>query len=285
MALLATLDLWEALLLGLVEGLTEFLPVSSTGHLLLTQRLLGLPRTPALDAFVVVIQLGAILAVLGLYRTRVAQLGRGLAGRDPAGLRLLARIVLAFLPAALFGLLVERPVERHLYGLWPITAAWALGGLLLLALAKRGPRPADDEGGRGGQGLAALSVRGALLIGLFQCAALLPGTSRSLAALVGGLVAGLSLAAAVEFSFLLGLLTLGAAALWKGLSHGPALLEGLGAPALLAGTLAAAVAAALSVSFLVRWTRRHGLAPFGWYRLGLAALVASLLALGVLEAA
>lgn len=284
MVLLATLDLWEALLLGLVEGLTEFLPVSSTGHLLLTQRLLGLARTPALDAFVVVIQLGAILAVLGLYRSRVGQLGRGLVGREPAGLHLLARIVLAFLPAALFGLWVEGPVERHLYGLWPITAAWALGGGLLLALARNGLEPAARAGGSRGAPLEALNVRGALLIGLFQCAALLPGTSRSLVALVGGLVAGLSLAAAVEFSFLLGLLTLGAAALWKGLSHGPALLEGLGGPALIVGMGAAAVAAALSVSFLVRWTRRHGLAPFGWYRLGLAALVASLLALGVLEA-
>jgi len=285
MTLLAALDLWEALLLGLVEGLTEFLPVSSTGHLLLTQRLLGLARTPALDAFVVVIQVGAILAVLGLYRTRVAQLGRGLVGRDPSGARLLARLVLAFLPAALFGLLVERPVERHLYGLWPITAAWALGGLLLLALVRRVPAAVEQEGGRGGPLLAALSLRGALLVGLFQCAALLPGTSRSLVTLVGGLVAGLSLAAAVEFSFLLGLLTLAAAALWKGVSHGPAMLEGLGAPALLVGMGAAAGAAALSVSFLVRWTRRHGLGPFGWYRLGLAGLVTALLVLGVLDPA
>ena len=145
MALLATLDLWEALLLGLVEGLTEFLPVSSTGHLLLTQRVLGLARTPALDAFVVVIQVGAILAVLGLYRPRVAQLGRGLLGGDVAGRRLLLCLVLAFLPAALFALLVERPVERHLYGLWPITAAWALGGLLLLALARGLREPAGRE--------------------------------------------------------------------------------------------------------------------------------------------
>jgi len=284
MTVLASLDLWEALLLGLVEGLTEFLPVSSTGHLLLTQRLLGLERTPALDAFVVVIQVGAILAVLGLYRARVTQMARGLLGREPAGARLLARLALAFLPAAIFGLLVEKPVERHLYGLWPIAAAWAAGGLLLLALARR---PAEIPGGSGGAralGLEALSVRGALWVGVFQCAAMLPGTSRSLVTLVGGLVVGLSLAAAVEFSFLLGVLTLGGAALWKVSSQGPAMLEGLGGAALVAGTLGAAVAAALSVSFLVRWTAHHGLAPFGWYRLGLAAGVAALLLTGVLSA-
>lgn len=269
------MDAWEALLLGLVEGLTEFLPVSSTGHLLLTQRLLGAPRDAAHDAFVVVIQFGAIAAVLGLYRVRAAQAVRGLLGRDPQGLRLLGLLLVAFLPAALFGVLVQGPIERRLFGLWPVTAAWALGGGLLLAMGRR--RDA------GGLALEQLSVRGAWIVGACQCAALLPGTSRSLAALVGGLLAGLSLAAAVELSFLLGVLTLGAAAAWKGLQHGDALLGQVGAAALALGFGTAAIAALVSVRWLRSWAAAHGLAPFGWYRIGLAVVVTVLLLAGVME--
>jgi undecaprenyl-diphosphatase len=281
--MLAALDPWEAVLLGLVEGVTEFLPVSSTGHLLLAQRALGLERSGALDAFVVVVQLGAILAVLGLYRARVGQMVRGLLGRDAAGARLARRVLLAFVPAGVLGLLLEGPVERHLFGLWPVTAAWAVGGVLLLLVGRRvGPQARVASGGSGAAGdeLEALSVRGALLIGAFQCVALVPGTSRSLVSLLGGIVAGLSLAAAVEFSFLLGGLTLAAAAGWKILTQGPALLEGLGSNALVLGSVAAALAAAASVAFLAAWVRRHGLGLFGWYRLALAALVAGLLLSG-----
>jgi undecaprenyl-diphosphatase len=269
------MDAWEALLLGVIEGLTEFLPVSSTGHLLLAQRFLGLPRDAAHDAFAIVIQLGAIAAVLGLYRARVAQMGRGLLGRDPAGLRLLGLLLVAFLPAGLLGVLVERPLERHLFGLWPITAAWAVGGGLLLAMGRRAILH--------GRPLAELTVRGAWIVGFCQCAALLPGTSRSLVALVGGLLAGLTLAAAVELSFLLGVLTLGAAAVWKGTKHGDALLHDVGTQALVLGFLAAALAALVSVRWLRAWVASHGLAPFGWYRLGLAVVVTALLLAGVVD--
>lgn len=282
------LEAWQALVLGVVEGLTEFLPVSSTGHLLLAQRALGLPSSQAMADFVVLVQPGAILAVLGIYRARLVQVLAGVAGRDAAGLRLLGQLLLAFLPAAVLGLLAGRAIEKHLYGLWPITAAWALGGVALLALARlprAQPAPPDAPSAPGRRGLLELGWRGALVVGAFQCAALLPGTSRSLATLVGGLVAGLSLAAAVEFSFLLGVVTLGAAAAWKCLSRGPAMWEGIGPLPLLVGVLAAAVSAALSVAFLMAWVRRHGLGAFGTYRLVLAAVVAALLLAGWLPAA
>lgn len=269
----------EALLLGVVEGLTEFLPVSSTGHLLLAERALGLPRTAALDAFTVVVQVGAILAVVGLYRARVAASVQGLLGRHPEGRRLVRHLVLAFAPAALAGLLLEARIERHLFGLWPVVAAWALGGVLLLALAPRlQARRANSQGGE----LESLRPAGALVIGLAQCLALWPGTSRSLVTLLGGLLVGLSLPAAVEFSFLLGVLTLAAAAGHKLLHHGPGLLAQVGLPALGLGLLAAGLSAAVAVGALTRWVRTHSLAPFGWYRLALAAGVALLLASGVL---
>jgi undecaprenyl-diphosphatase len=277
MAAHGPLEPLEAILLGVVEGLTEFLPVSSTGHLLLAQRALGLERTPALDAFVVVVQVGAILAVLGLYRARTAQLCRGLVGRDAVGTSLLVRLALAFLPAVVLGLVSERAIERHLFGLWPITVAWAVGGVLLILLARR-PTRADARP------LEALTLQGALLVGTFQCAALLPGTSRSLVTLLGGLVAGLTLGAAVEFSFLLGVVTLAAAAAWKLVTQGGPLLAEVGGQALALGSVAAAVSAAGAVAFLAAWVRRHGLAPFGWYRLALAGVVAALLLAGRLPA-
>lgn len=282
------LEAWQALVLGVVEGLTEFLPVSSTGHLLLAQRALGLPSSQAMADFVVLVQPAAILAVLGIYRARMLQLLRGLAGRDAAGRRLLGQLVVAFLPAAVLGLLAERAIERHLFGLGPVTVAWALGGVALLALARlpqAQPVPPGTPPAQGRRDLLALGWAGALLVGAFQCAALLPGTSRSLATLVGGLVAGLSLAAAVEFSFLLGVLTLGAAAAWKCITRGPELWSGSSAAGLLVGSLAAAVSAGLSVAFLLAWVQRRGLAVFGWYRLLLAALVAALMLAGLLPAA
>ncbi len=269
----------EALVLGVVEGLTEFLPVSSTGHLLLAERALRLPPTPALHAFTVVIQAGAILAVLGLYRDRVASAARGLLGRDPEGARLAARLLLAFLPAALLGLLLEEVIERHLFGLWPVVAAWAAGGALLVGTGAR--LRAGAPAGAGAP-LAGLGARQALVIGCVQCLALWPGVSRSLAALLGGLLVGLSLPAAVEFSFLLGVLTLGAAAGYKALAQGGALLGEVGLGALLLGLGCAWLSAVVAVRALTRWVTTRSLTPFGWYRLALAALVAALLLGGVL---
>lgn len=271
----------EALVLGAVEGLTEFLPVSSTGHLLLTERVLRLPSTSALDAFTVVVQVGAIVAVLGLYRARVRQSVRGLLGRDAGGLALVRNLALAFAPAAVAGLLLDKRIEQHLFGLWPVAAAWAVGGALLLGLA---PRLLRHQAAGRGRGLEHLGAGGALTIGLMQCLALWPGTSRSLAALLGGLLAGLSLPAAVEFSFLLGVLTLGAAAGYKGLTHGRVLVEQVGAVPLALGFAAAALTAALAVKALTAWVRTRSLAPFGWYRLALAAVVAALLLSGTLAA-
>jgi undecaprenyl-diphosphatase len=257
---------------------TEYLPVSSTGHLLLAERALGLPRSVDLDAFTIAIQLGAIVAVLGLYAGRVRGVARGLLGRDPSGLRLARTLLVAFVPAAAVGLLAEGWIERHLYGLWPIVVAWFVGGVAILLVSwRRRGRPVAP-----GLGLETMTLWMALGIGFAQCAALWPGTSRSLVSIVGGVLVGLRLAAAVEFSFLLGVLTLGAATGWKLLRHGDVMLERIGPAALAVGFVASAVTAALAVVGFVRWLERRGLAVFGVYRVALAVVVAILLVTRVL---
>lgn len=270
------MELWQALILGLVEGLTEYLPVSSTGHLLVTQRLLGIRESEAANAYAIAIQAGAIVAVLGLYRRRVVELCEGLVGRNVAGQRVLIALVVAFLPAAVVGVLFDEAIERYLFGAWPVVAAWAVGGVVLLAVGRR----LKD---RAGTPLESLTVLGALGVGLAQCAALWPGVSRSMATILGGVAAGLALPAAVEFSFLLGLITLGAATAYKAVQSGALMLETYGPAALLVGFAAACVSAVAAVRWMVAWLNRRGLGLFGWWRIGMAALVTALLLSGWLE--
>lgn len=274
---------WQALILGLVEGITEYLPVSSTGHLILTTWLMGLSNDPAqweaAFTFNIVIQAGAIAAVLGLYQARLKQMARGVFGRDAAGRRLALYLCLAFLPAAVLGLLLNKAVERHLNGPWPVVVALFAGGGLMLAvgynlkLRQHAPR---------GRSLDDLDWRSALLIGGSQCLALWPGTSRSMVTIVAALLLGFHAVAAAEFSFLLGVLTLGAATAFKAMHGGPAMLRQFGIGPLLLGFAMATVSAGLAVTWLVGFLNRRGVTPFGWYRLVLALLLAALLWLEVL---
>lgn len=267
------MELWHALVLGIVEGLTEYLPVSSTGHLLVTQRLLGIPESEAANAYAIVIQAGAIAAVLGLYRERVGTVILGVVGKHPEGAKLARNLVVGFLPAAVLGVLFDEAIEQYLFGPWPVVVAWAVGGVLILFIAKK-------IQARQGLSLEALTWRAALLVGTIQCCAMWPGMSRSLSTILGGLLAGLGLTAAVEFSFLLGLVTLGAATAYKLLDSGSVLMAEYGVLQLALGFLAAWVSATLAVKWMVGWLTRHGMAVFGWWRLGAAALVALLLVTG-----
>lgn len=269
------MDFWQAFLLGLVEGLTEYLPVSSTGHVLVAQRLLGIPASEAANAYAIAIQAGAIAAVLVLYRQRLLGMAQGLLGKNQDGARLALALAVAFLPAAVVGLLFDETIESYLFGPWPIVAAWAAGGLILLLFGAR-------LRGRGGLPLEAIGPRVALLIGLAQCAALWPGVSRSLATILGALVMGLSMTAAVEFSFLLGLLTLGAATAYKTLQSGAAMLADFGALPLLTGFIAAWLSAMLAIRWMLDWLTQRGLGVFAWWRLGAATGVGALLWMGLL---
>jgi len=273
------MEWWQALILGLVEGLTEYLPVSSTGHLILAERALGLDASASAHAFAICIQAGAVVAVLGLYAARVRAMLRGLVGADGGGLRLALCVLTAFAPAAVVGVLFDEKIEQYLFGLWPVVAAWFVGGAAILLVARL--RPARERGA--GAELEALNWRLALVIGLCQCLALWPGTSRSLATIVGGVLVGLRLGAAVEFSFLLGLLTLSAATGYKGLSHGAELVNDYGWGALGIGFATAFVSAWASVRWMVGYLERRGLELFGYWRVGLALSVAALLALDVLQ--
>lgn len=261
------MSIGEAALLGLVEGLTEYLPVSSTGHLILVQRLLGIGAGEEANAFAISVQGGAILAVLWLYRVRVTGVARGLLGRDAEGLRLAAVLLVAFVPAAVVGLLFHDRIEEHLFGLGPVAAAWFVGGVVLLVAERLRPPP-----GRG-RPLSDATWKTGLVVGLAQCLALWPGTSRSLVTIIAGVAAGLALPAAVELSFLLGVLTLSAATAWALVDGGGAMVEGYGVGALLVGFATAFVSALLAVRWFVAWISSRGLAAFGWYRIALAAAV------------
>ena len=265
----APVGAWEAVLLGLVEGLTEFLPVSSTGHLLVAEALLGVQEGEAANAFAVVIQAGAILAVTALYPHRLWSMAQGARGADTAGRALLRNVLVAFLPAAVFGLLFDDAIEDVLFGPWPVVFAWAVGGLALLGARSRGA-----VGGDPADALVTLTAAEAFGIGMAQVVALWPGTSRSLMALVGGLAVGLPMQAAVEFSFLLGWVTLTAATAFKLLKSGDVLLSTFSLDVLLIGVGTATVSAFLSARWMVQWLEQRGLAVFGVWRLAAATATA-----------
>ncbi len=281
------MEWWQAIVLGLVEGLTEYLPVSSTGHVILAQRAMGIEHDPAANAYAICIQAGAILAVLGLYRRRVKQVARGSLGamglirEDAEGVRLGRNIIAAFIPAAIIGLLLDRWIEETLFGLWPIVAAWFVGGVAILLTAWWRKRQMSEA--VVGVALDAMTWRMALIVGLIQCFAMWPGVSRSLVTIVGGVLVGLSLVAAVEFSFLLGVLTLLAATVYKAQTAGPEMYREYGVWPMVIGSVAAWLSAVVAVRWMVAYLKRHGLRVFGYYRIALAVVVACLIWMGVMS--
>jgi undecaprenyl-diphosphatase len=303
----------DVVILGVVEGVTEFLPVSSTGHLIVANQALGLERkdirfanpgdsdgglwiTPpspthvgvpltlkaAADTFTVIIQFGAIAAVALLYWRQMLSMLSGLLGRDPAGRRLFLNLIVAFIPAAAVGFLAHGWIEEHLFSVTAVIAAQVVGALFMWWAERWHTRRPQTATHATTVEPSDLTLRQAAGIGALQCLALWPGTSRSMTAIVGARLAGLGPRAAAEFSFLLGLVTLTAATAYKSYSSGAAMIAVFGWPHILLGCAVAAATAALSVKFLVNWLVRHGLMLFVWYRLAFAALLTVLLAAGYL---
>jgi undecaprenyl-diphosphatase len=304
------MNLWQAVVLGVVEGVTEYLPVSSTGHLILAAAAMGLGTADgastaaqlkeAIDRFTIIIQGGAILAVAMLYWPRVSLMLRGVGGlampslageQARRGRHLLMLLATAFLPAAITGVAASKWIKAHLFGPLPVVGALLVGGIAMALLAPWHRRklrgPALPQGGPSHvDALLALSWRGALFVGLAQCLAMWPGTSRSMVTMIAGMAIGLPPVAAAEFAFLLGLPTLGGASVkelldavresgWDGFVTS---LGGTGP--VLAGFAAATASAAISVKWLVHFLGRNTLELFGWWRVVVAGAFGWAIALG-----
>ena len=291
----------DAVILGIVEGITEFLPISSTGHLIITNRALGLDGedpilradgTPlwleppsaenpagvpftlkaAADTYIVVIQVGAIAAIVFIFWPSLFGILRGLSGQDPDGLKLLRNIALAFFPVVVIGLLFDDMIDEHLFSIKTVIYALLVGaGLMWGAERWRKKHQTESVNEKRPHDL---TPREAVQIGFVQCLALWPGMSRSMVTMVGGYFCGLAPAKAAEFSFLVGLPVLGGAAVYKAWQTGPIILEVFGWTEMLVGAAVAAISAGLAVRFLVSYLQRFGLGAFAIYRVILAIVLA-----------
>lgn len=262
------MSIWVAILLGIVEGLTEYLPVSSTGHLILASQILGATSEGA-KAFDIVIQLGAILAVVVHYRRLLGARMAGLLRADIEALRLAGALAVAFVPAAAVGFVLHQTIKEHLFGPVPVAIALFAGGVLMIAVERVRARRKIE----GLHGLQHVTPGRALVIGLGQCFSLWPGASRSMCTIVAGQATGLSTATSAEFSFLLALPTLGAATLYEGLKARHELASSVGGAPVWAGLIVSFLVAWGVIAVFIRYLQRRGLEPFGYYRIVLAALV------------
>lgn len=256
-----------AAFLGLIEGLTEFIPVSSTGHLLLAGHFLGFESKG--KTFEVVIQLGAVLAILSVYAARLWQVFSTL-GTDPASRRTLVAVLLAFFPAAVIGVLAHDFIKSVLFETPALIAVMLiLGGVVLLFVDRFAPVPVHDDA-------MTLPLRTALTIGVIQCLALVPGVSRSGATMVGGVMLGLSKKAAAEFSFFLSMPTMAGAFAYD-LYANRSILDFSAITEIAVGFAVAFATAALVVKWVLSYLTSHGFALFGWWRIIVGSLTLALL--------
>jgi undecaprenyl-diphosphatase len=257
------LILFKAFILGVVEGLTEFLPVSSTGHLIIVGDLLNFNDEVG-KVFEIVIQLGAILAVCWEYRARIGRVVAGI-GSEPAARRFVANLLIGFLPAAVFGLLFIKTIKAHLFQPFTVAIAFIVGGLVIFWVEKRTISPrienVDDMG-----------WRDALKVGLAQTLALIPGTSRSGATIMGGMIFGLSRKAATEFSFFLAIPIMFAATFYDTYKHW-GLLHAHDLGTFAVGFATAFISAFFAVKGLLRYIAHHNFIVFAWYRVVFGVLL------------
>lgn len=265
----------KAAVMGVVEGLTEFLPISSTGHLILAGSLLGFTGETA-KVFEIAIQSGAMLAVIWEYRRRLAQALSGMAS-DAAARRFVTNVAVAFVPAVLAGLILGQAIKAALFHPVPVALAFIVGGLVILGVEhwhRRRYGALDLQGSRRArvETVDDMSPMDALKVGLLQCLALIPGTSRSGATIIGGMVLGFSRRCATEFSFYLGIPTLmgaGAYSVWKQREA----LDLADIPPFAVGTVFAFFSAWLCIRWLIRYISTHDFVPFAWYRIGFGLMV------------
>ena len=275
------LTLIETIIIAIVEGLTEFLPVSSTGHMVITQGLLGVESTEFVKAFTFIIQFGAILSVVVLYWKRFFQLNRTPAPADATPLkRFLHRydfywkLLVAFIPAAVLGLLFSDAIDAMLENVTVVAVMLILGGIFMLFCDRIWGNGSEDT---------PLTEKRAFMIGLFQCISMIPGVSRSMATIVGGMAQKLTRRAAAEFSFFLAVPTMFAATLFKMLKlfmdgRTEILVNNLSA--LIIGNVVAFIVALLAIKFFISFVTKYGFKAFGWYRIVVGLVILGLMGMG-----
>ncbi|OUO55500.1 UDP-diphosphatase [Parabacteroides sp. An277] len=272
------MNILEAIIIAIVEGLTEFLPVSSTGHMIITQNLLGVESTDFVKAFTVIIQFGAILSVVCLYWKRFFRLNKGKVTDLKSFLYKFDfywKLLVAFLPAAVIGFLFSDLIDSMLENVWVVAIMLVVGGIFMLFVDKIFNHPdASDE----------MTEKKALTIGFFQCIAMIPGVSRSMATIVGGMAQRLSRKAAAEFSFFLAVPTMFAATAYKMLKlflepNGAEILsENIGV--LLVGNVVAFIVALLAIKFFIGFVTKYGFKAFGYYRIIVGGVILVMMLMG-----
>lgn len=269
------MEFLQAIFLGVIEGLTEFLPISSTGHLIVAQDMMGF--YDASKMFTVVIQMGAIAAVLWFYRQRLAELVRGLISGDKSARAFWKLWVVATIPAGIGGLLLDASIEKYSTSLI-VAIALIIGGVLIWCIETYHRVPASKKDAQ----LESISLRQAALIGLYQVLALVPGVSRSGATIMGGVLTGLDRVTATAFSFFLGIPILLLAGVYKLVTDQPDTIDG-GGWSLLLGSIASFVTALVVVGWLLRFVSRHNFKPFAYYRVLFGAAILLLVWIGILD--
>lgn len=268
----------EVIIIAIVEGLTEFLPVSSTGHMIITQNLLGVESTDFVKAFTVIIQFGAILSVVCLYWNRFFKLNDGKVTDIKSFLHKFDfywKLLVAFIPAAVFGLLFSDIIDSMLENVWVVAIMLVVGGIFMLFVDKLFNNTDDS---------VEITEKRAFNIGLFQCIAMIPGVSRSMATIVGGMAQKLSRKSAAEFSFFLAVPTMFAATAYKMLKlfmqpNGVEILsENL--TALIVGNVVAFIVALLAIKFFIGFVTRYGFKAFGYYRILVGGIILVMMLMG-----
>jgi undecaprenyl-diphosphatase len=260
--------IWKTLLIGVVEGLTEFLPVSSTGHIILAEEILHFEGPPG-KVFEIVIQLGAILAICFLYRAKIWKTVSGVLRRERPALMFAAAIIVAFLPAAVVGVSAHKYIKSVLFDPRVVAVALIVGGIIILIIERFAPRPRIKS-------VEEVELKTALYIGIAQCLAMIPGVSRAGATIMSARVFRVDRASAAEFSFFLAIPTMIGASVFD-LYKNWSTLNWSGSGVISLGFVAAFISAALVVGPFVRFISRHGFAVFAWYRIVLGAVALALI--------
>lgn len=268
------MTLWQTVIIAIVEGLTEFLPVSSTGHMIITQNLLGIESTPFVRAFTVIIQFGAILSVVVLYWKRFFRLNREPAPEGASSLQRFLhkwdfywKLFVAFIPAAIIGFLLSDAIDSLLESVEVVAVMLVIGGIFMLFC---------DRIFRHGSEKTKVTEKKAFYIGLFQCIAMIPGVSRSMATIVGGMSQKMTRKAAAEFSFFLAVPTMFAATAYsvlKFFKSGEAQVITDNITTLIIGNIVAFVVAMLAIKFFISFLTKYGFKAFGWYRIIVGAII------------